>query len=288
MDMKDNTFSKSLFIIGAGGFGREVAWLVERINTAAKSCGKPELWDLKGFLDDNNTLHGNTIDGYEIIGGHEVLENYGADVWCVMAVGNAKVRKKGITRLTQFPHIHFATLIDPSANIGRTVSVGEGCMICAGNNITVDCTIGNHVIINLDCTVGHDAVISDFVTLYPSVNVSGCVNIGKCTEVGTGSAIIQGISIGSGTIIGANSTVIRDIDDEVTAVGSPAKVIKRHADEHIDEHIDEHAYRRVDERNNEPKIETSEPFGGWIKALNTVEHGIYLLSCNLELHRRAA
>ena len=41
---------KSLYIIGAGGFGREVAWLVERVNKV-----KPT-WDLKGFIDDNECL----------------------------------------------------------------------------------------------------------------------------------------------------------------------------------------------------------------------------------------
>ena len=99
-------------------------------------------------------------------------------------------------------------------------------MVCAGTVITVDVHIGKHNILNLDCTVGHDAVLEDFVTLYPSVNVSGCVNIGTATEIGTGAQIIQEISIGTGTIVGAGAVVIRNIEDEVTAVGNPAKVIK--------------------------------------------------------------
>ncbi len=219
---------RPLYIIGAGGFGREVAWLVERINAAAEEKGEDLPWDFKGFLDDDKSIYGKELDGYKVFGGHEVLENYGDDVWCVLAVGSAKGRRKGIARLTPFPHIHFATLVDPSVIVGRTVEIGEGCMICAGNIITVDVSIGNYVIINLDCTIGHDAQIADYVTLYPSVNVSGGVDIGMCTEIGTGSAIIQGVKIGTGVIVGANSTVIRNIEDEVTAVGSPSKVIKKH------------------------------------------------------------
>ena len=220
--------SKPIYIVGAGGFGREIAWLVERINEVAVSNGKIAPWELKGFLDDDKSIYGKELDGYEICGGHEVIENYGADVWCVMAVGSAKGRKRGIGRLKPFSHIHFATLVDPSVEMSRSVKIGEGCMICAGNIVTVDVNIGSHVIINLDCTIGHDAIISDYVTLYPSVNVSGCVNIGECSEIGTGSAIIQGINIGTGVIVGANSTIIRDVDDEVTVVGSPAKVVKHH------------------------------------------------------------
>ena len=228
--LKTNSMSNSrpLYIIGAGGFGREVAWLVERINADAVKKGLEAPWRIEGFIDNDESIFGTELDGYKIQGGHDVIENYGTDVWCVVAVGGAKGRRKGVSRLEPFSHIHFATLIDPSAIIGRTCTVGEGCMICAGNIITTDVKIGNHVIVNLDCTIGHDANISSYVTLYPSVNVSGNVNVGECTEIGTGSAIIQGIEIGSGTIIGANSTVIRNIEDNVTAVGSPAMVVKRH------------------------------------------------------------
>ena len=86
--------------------------------------------------------------------------------------------------------------------------------------------IGKHVIINLDCTVGHDAILHDFVTLYPSVNVSGISEIGRCTELGTGAQIIQAKKIGESTIIGAGAVVVKDIPAKCTAVGSPAKPIK--------------------------------------------------------------
>lgn len=216
---------KKLYIIGAGGFGREVAWLVKRINAISPT------WDLKGFLDDNNELWCTEVDGYKIHGRHEILGQSKEDVWCVMAVGNVAVRKKGIERLQSFPHIHFATLIDPSVEMSESVSIGEGSIICAGTIITVDVSIGEHNIINLDCTIGHDAVLGDFVTLYPSVNISGAVKVDNTTELGTGSQVIQGVSIGSGVIVGAGAVVVGDIEQNVTVVGSPAKVIKRHGEQ---------------------------------------------------------
>lgn len=219
-EMRNNL--KPLYIVGAGGFGREVIWLAETINEKS-----PE-WDIKGFVDANVALWNKNIDNYLVHGNLDLLEHMNTEVWCVVAVGNAKVRKGLIERLSRCPHIRFATLISPDARIGFNSSVGEGAMVCAGTIITVDAHIGKHNILNLDCTVGHDAVLEDFVTLYPSVNVSGCVNIGSATEVGTGAQIIQGVSIGTGTIIGAGTVVIRNIEDEVTAVGNPAKVIKRH------------------------------------------------------------
>lgn len=209
---------KDLYIIGAGGFGREVAWLVERINDAEP------VWNLKGFIDDKMSLWGSAGGGYPILGGTEYLIQQG-DVYAVCAIGSAATRKRVITNFMG-TSVKFATLIDPPVLISRRVKIGEGTIICAGSIVTVDIQIGNHVIINLDCTIGHDAYIQDFVTLYPSVNVSGNVILGECAELGTGMQIIQGKRVAANTIIGAGATVVRDIEESGTYVGCPAKRIK--------------------------------------------------------------
>ncbi len=82
------------------------------------------------------------------------------------------------------------------------------------------------MIINLDCTLGHDDVIEDFVTIYPSVNVSGNVIVGECCELGTGMQIIQGKTMVPKTIIGAGAVVTKDCTECGTYVGSPAKKIR--------------------------------------------------------------
>lgn len=218
---------RDLYIIGAGGFGRETAWLVERINEVEHT------WNLKGFIDDNEELQREIFGGYSILGGVEYLKELKSDAWVVIAVGNAEMRKRCARRLASFEHLASATLIDPGVELSDSVSVGEGSIICAGTIITVDVRIGSYNIINLDCTVGHSAEFSDFVTLYPSVNVSGNVKIGDGTEVGTGTQIIQGITVGERTVVGAGAVVIKDIESDVTVVGNPAKVIKRHLSQHF-------------------------------------------------------
>ena len=206
-----------LYIIGAGGFGRETAWLVERINEERQT------WEIKGFIDDNESLWGTVCGGYPVLGGLSYLQKLDHAAWCVCAVGSAEVRKKIVRSIHKAIHIRFATLIDPKVNISKRVSVGEGSIICAGSIITVDICIGRHNIINLDCTIGHDAVLADFVTLYPSVNVSGQVKIGECTEVGTGANIIQGKRIEDRTVIGAGAVLVRDIETPGTYIGVPAR-----------------------------------------------------------------
>lgn len=217
---------KDLYVIGAGGFGREVAWLIERINSDKRAKGDQELWNIKGFIDDNGEKQGRTEGAYKVVGNCDYLNKvaYDREVYAVCAIGSAKVRKRVIEKLDS--RIHFPAVIDPSVLVSDRVEIGEGTIICAGTILTVDIRIGKHVIINLDCTVGHDTMLHDYVTVYPSVNISGNVAVGECVEMGTGMQIIQGKRIGKRSIVGAGAVVVKDIPENCTAVGSPAKPIK--------------------------------------------------------------
>ena len=211
---------KNLIIFGASGFGREVAWAVERLNKITPT------WNLLGFMDDADDIQGSKINGYKVLGKTADVGNY-TDAYYVVAVGATMTREKIVSNMkTVNPSIKFGTVIDPSVEMSELVTIGEGTIICAHTIITVNIEIGAHVIINLDCTVGHDAVLQDFVTLYPSVNVSGITNIGHAVELGTGMQIIQGKTVGDYSIVGAGAVVVKDIPAKCTAVGSPAKPIK--------------------------------------------------------------
>lgn len=211
---------KDIVIIGAGGFGREVAWLIEDINKANKE------WNIIGFVDDNERIQGTDVNGYLVIGTIEWLTK--RSLYVVNAIGDPIVKRKVMDRLEGSSN-QYPVLIHPSVIYSETVSFGEGSIVCAGNIITVNIEIGKHVTINVDCTIGHDVVIGDYSTLLPSVNVSGYVKMEECVNVGTGTAIIQGLSIGKNTVVGAGSVVIKDLPENCTAVGAPAKPIKFHS-----------------------------------------------------------
>lgn len=209
---------KKLVLLGTGGFAREAAWLVERINNI-----KPT-WDLIGFTDVNVDIHGAEVNGYPVLGSDDWLKNRTKEVYAVCCAANPLLRKKIINSLPA--GVKFATLIDPTVELSKYNRIGKGVVICCGTSITVNITIGSHVIINLNCTVGHDTILKDYCTLNPNVNISGNNLLEEGITMGTGSKTIQGVKIGKNAIVGAGAVVVKDLPEECTAVGVPAKPIR--------------------------------------------------------------
>ena len=117
-------------------------------------------------------------------------------------------------------------LIHPTAITGsKDGRLGEGSIITAGSNITVNTRIGGHDIINLACTIGHYAIIEDYCFLKPAVNVSGSVENEEGVFIGTGANVINNLKIGVGTVVGAGAVVTKSLPANSTAVGVPAKPI---------------------------------------------------------------
>ena len=57
----------------------------------------------------------------------------------------------------------------------------------------------------------------------PGANLAGGVEIGENSWVGIGSQIIQLVNVGCGVTIGAGSSVIKNVPNFQTVVGSPAR-----------------------------------------------------------------
>ncbi len=201
-----------LVIVGAGGFGREVAFAAE---------SRPEGWAVSGFLDDRADV-GRTIEGWRLLGR---IDEASPGVSCVVAVGNPRVRRTLAERASE-RGVAFATVdLDPSRH--RSVLIAEGGMLMAGVRTTVNTQIGRHFIGNLNCTIGHDVRIGSFVTIAPLVAISGNVQIGDGAEIGTGACLREGIRIGEGAMVGMGAVVVRDVEANSVVVGNPARMIKQ-------------------------------------------------------------
>ena len=209
---------KDLVIIGTGGVGRETALIVEEINKVKQE------WNILGFIDDNKDLIGKEIMGYKVIGDRSYLNNFEKEVYVIIAISNYSM-KEGLVEYLTNKNIKYATFIHPSVKINDTIEIGQGSIVYPGVIMTVNIKVGNHVIISPKCGIGHDTLIEDYVTLLWNVNVSGAERIRQGATLGSGSTIIQGLEIGRNSFVGAGAVVIRDVEENKTAVGVPSRYI---------------------------------------------------------------
>jgi len=215
--------SRQVFIYGASGFGREVAWLLEE-------CVRDGMgYTILGFIDDDTARHGTVLNSHTLMGIDRAAAKYPM-AGIVSGIGNPIFRKATMENAKRYG-FSFETVIHPNVRRSERIEIGEGTVICAGNTLTTNIVLGCHVQINLNCTIGHDAVLGDFTTLSPGVHVSGWVHFGKRVYVGTGAVMVNGTSdhpiyIGDDVVIGAGACVTRSIPDGETWVGIPARPIR--------------------------------------------------------------
>ena len=207
---------KDIVIIGAGGFGKEVAWLIEQINK------KSPTWNLLGFVDDQIEVE-TIINGYPVLGDIDYLNDKAYNLIC--SISHSQTRQKIVFKLQKTKN-KFAKLVHPNIELSSSVMIGEGSIICEGVRFTVNISISNHVIIYHNSVICHDSKIGDYTTILPSVNISGNVNLEGCNLIGTGAQIVQNLNIGQNSIIGAGAVVVKDIQSNEVQVGVPAKKIK--------------------------------------------------------------
>jgi sugar O-acyltransferase (sialic acid O-acetyltransferase NeuD family) len=206
-----STPSPGVIVLGAGGHAKVV------ISTLL-ACGRK----ISGVYDDDPQRLGCEILGHQVVGRIVDLPT-SSNQDAVIAIGDGTIRQS----LADHYSFNWITLIHPTAWVDPSASISAGTVVMAGAVVQPDCRIGKHVVINTSASVDHDCELDDLVHVGPGAHLAGLVRIGQGTLVGTGSVAIPGVEIGSNTVIGAGSVVTADVPSGVTAVGQPARVIKR-------------------------------------------------------------
>ena len=212
---------KNILIIGSGGHAKVIADILLK----RKEVLKEEL-DIVGFLDDNfQNLEYREIFNIPILGSLELIEKFKNKAYeYIIAIGNNLIRKKIAEK---YSNLIYYTAIHPTAVIGNMVTIEEGTVVMANAVINSYSKIRKHCILNTSCVVEHDNRIEDYVHISPNVTLCGGVIIKEKGWIGAGSNIKQGMIVGKNVIVGAGTVVIRDIEDNVTVVGNPARIVKR-------------------------------------------------------------
>lgn len=211
---------KKIVLYGAGGFGKEVAAIIETINEY-----KP-MYELLGFVDDGAGFRiGNIINGYPLLGRKEWILEHKDEVYCTCTIGNARV-KASIQRELTKQNVMFETIIAASSRIGKYSEIGRGCVFYGNVSISVNCKIGDGVLLNQGCNIGHDVVIGNYTVIMPNTGISGACKIGEEVSIGGHAFLIPGKKIGNRATIAAGSIVFTNVREGSLVLGNPAKRMK--------------------------------------------------------------
>ena len=147
----------------------------------------------------------------------EIFFNY-PGVWAIINYRIAnRLYKNGFKRIARFLSglTQIVTNIDihPASTIGRRAFIDHGFGV----------------------VIGETAIVEDDVLIYQGVTLGGVSltsgkrhpTIKKNSVIGSGAKVLGNITIGNNCKIGANSVVVKDVPSNSTAVGVPAKIIKR-------------------------------------------------------------
>ena len=143
----------------------------------------------------------------------------------------------------------FLTTIDihPAATFGRRVFIDHGVGV----------------------VIGETAIIGDDVIIYQQVTLGGVSTskgkrhptLGNNVVIGAGSKILGNIEIGENSKVGANSVVVKNVPADCTAIGIPARVLKR-------------GYDKTPLSHNKIPDVNKEIFEYLIKRIEVLEHAL--------------
>lgn len=212
---------RNIAIYGAGGFGKEVACLIRRINERA------ETWNLLGFFDDNPALNGKMVSHYgPCLGGISALNAFDGPLSVVMALGNSHVVRSLVSKITK-RDVDFPNLVDVSFYIvdRQAFMMGHGNIIQGPGSASCDVVIGDFNVLNGSVVLGHDVNIGSYNTIMPDTRISGEVHIGEGNFLGVGSIVLQQLKIGNNVTLGAGSVLMTKPKDGFLYLGVPAKKV---------------------------------------------------------------
>lgn len=209
---------RRILIVGAGGFGREVAhW--------ARAAWPHGASLIAGFLSaDADILGGRSCD-LPIVADPSRYEPQAGDA-LVLAIGIPSVRRRVAEDLLA-RGAEFLTLIHPSAVVCSTATIGAGSILCPGSIVSDSAEVGRFVLVNYHASLAHDAHAGDFAVLSPYATLGGDASIGEDAFLGLHASVGPGVIVGARSKVAANSCALHDVPDDVIIYGVPGRVAPR-------------------------------------------------------------
>lgn len=203
----------NLIIVGAGGFGLEVAAYANDI----AQTGKID-FVIRGFLDDYK-IRGEKHAGFPVLGDTDSV--FQKDASYIIAVGTPETRKSLAQKLAG-KGANFATLTHPQSYVADSAKIGAGTIIAPFTFVGPAARIGKHCLLNTHVCAGHEITMGDYCVVSPQATIHGKATLGAGVFVGGHACVTAKKHVGGNAKISAGAVVYNDIPADHLAIGNPA------------------------------------------------------------------
>lgn len=201
-----------LAFVGGGGHARSI---IDSLDF--------DLYEVIGVYDDNTIM-----TEFKHLGNvNQVLHDANLDVFdkLFVSIGSNEHRSNVLTQIESIGEKYFINLIAPSAYISHSSEFnGNNIFIGQFSYIGPNTKIGHNSMVNTGSILEHDSILEEHSSLATRVVVNGMCLIGSHTSISTGVVVIEGITIGDDIVVGAGATVVNNLKESGTYLGTPAKI----------------------------------------------------------------
>jgi sugar O-acyltransferase (sialic acid O-acetyltransferase NeuD family) len=204
-----DTQSNRLFILGAGGFGRELlSWI--------RHYGLP--FEFAGFLD-------NRKSGDGIVGKIEMHRPREEDRY-IAALGTPADRESTASQI-EAAGGRFTNIVSPYVMLASPVPEDSGVVVLGNASVGNDVQIGRHTLLQGFSVIGHEIAVGAYSTVSSFAFIGGGARIGASVTIHPHATILPKVVVGEGAIVGAGSVVTRNVEPHTTVFGNPARLLVR-------------------------------------------------------------
>lgn len=200
-----------MIIAGAGGHSLEV-WDALEI---------PNFSENPKFFSEFR--HGNSelIFKEDLITSEEGLLNlFKKDDKFCLGVGNPDLRERFFEMMEKLGGKLFG--VRDSTSLVSSKSQGNFDAM-AFSFVGPNANIGKGVLINTRANIHHDCAVGRFTDIGPGCILLGNVRVGEKCRIGAGAILLPGIVVGNNVVIGAGAVVTKNVANNETVIGIPAK-----------------------------------------------------------------
>ena len=213
---------RDIVFLGASTAFKEISEVIRDLNRVE------ERYRVVALLDDNEALHGTSIDGVPVAGPLAAIDRY-PDAGIVFGIGSFRtrmIRRRILEQLAQ-PEERYLTLVHPAAKVYPDASIGAGSIIHLGTVIANDARIDPWSIVTFNAVVGPHCHIGTCAMVTTAVVLLARVQVGSCAFIGALSCVAEGVRIGPGAMVGMGTHVYRDVRPGAYILGSPPRELSR-------------------------------------------------------------